>query len=119
MPHELETGIAERLHKAESDDEQLFTTPHTLQVLSVKPVGVHGQQDRHRVILSDGRHFVQAMLATQLNNLVADNSITKNTVIVTEKISCNYVQNKRCVACRPQTLLARRRLTFFFYVWRV
>ena len=54
MPHELETVIAERLFRAESDDEQLLTTPHTLQVLSVKPVVVPGRPDRYRAILSDG-----------------------------------------------------------------
>ncbi|KAJ8088096.1 60S acidic ribosomal protein P1 [Marasmius tenuissimus] len=95
MSYELETGVAELLHKAESDDEQLFTAPHTLQVLSVKSVGVKDQADRHRVILSDGRHFVQAMLATQLNHFITDELVSKHTVIVTEKISCNYVQGKR------------------------
>ncbi|KAL0577805.1 60S acidic ribosomal protein P1 [Marasmius crinis-equi] len=107
MTYELSAGIAERLHRAESDDEQLFTTPHTLQVLSVKPVGVNGQQDRHRVILSDGVFFVQAMLATQLNNMVADQTITKHTVIVTEKISCNYVQGKRLLILMSVRILGQ------------
>ncbi|KAF9261402.1 replication factor-A protein 1 [Marasmius fiardii PR-910] len=103
MSYELEAGIAERLINAESDDEQIFTTPHTLQILSVKPIGSRDkdgqapnpQSDRHRVILSDGVHFIQAMLATSLSPQVLDHSITKHTVIVTDKISCNYVQGKR------------------------
>ena len=51
--------------------------------------------DRYRVIISDGVHFIQAMLATQLNDLVRTNAIGKHTVVVVEKATCNYVQAKR------------------------
>ncbi|KAK7040919.1 60S acidic ribosomal protein P1 [Paramarasmius palmivorus] len=95
MSYQLEEGIIERLHEAEPTDEQLFTAPHVLQVLSVKQVGANGAQDRHRVILSDGAHFLQAMLATQLNHMLSDELLTKNTIIVTQKLSCNFVQGKR------------------------
>ncbi|KAL0578004.1 Replication factor A protein 1 [Marasmius crinis-equi] len=75
MTYELETGIAERLYNSQLEDGQLYTTPHTLQVLSVTPVA--------------------AMLATQLNTMVTDQSFTKHTVIVTKEISCNIVDGKR------------------------
>jgi replication factor A1 len=54
--------------------------------------------DRYRIIVSDGEHFIQAMLATQLNHLVNDESIKKNTIVNVTKMTCNYVQDKRCVA---------------------
>lgn len=45
--------------------------------------------------MSDGIHFIQAMLATQLNSMVHDETIRKHTVVVIEKLSCNNVQEKR------------------------
>lgn len=40
-----------------------------------------GTQDRYRVILSDGTHYIQGMLATQLNSLVTDGQLMENTII--------------------------------------
>jgi len=47
--------------------------------------------------MSDGVHYMQAMLATQLNGMVQDNTIQKGTVALLEKLTCNYVQEKRLV----------------------
>jgi replication factor A1 len=49
--------------------------------------------------VSDGEHFIQAMLATQLNSLVKDETIKKNSIINVTKMTCNFVQDKRCVPC--------------------
>jgi len=97
---QLSAGICLRLHNAQTGDEDLFTAGHTVQFLSIKQVtpnssGNNSALDRYRIIMSDGEHFLQAMLATQLNSLVQDNSIGKNTVAVIEKLTCNFVQNKR------------------------
>lgn len=97
---QLSAGICQRLQNADTGDEDLFTAGHTVQFLSIKQVtpttaSSNPAQDRYRIIISDGEHFLQAMLATQLNMLVHDNSIGKNTVAVIEKLTCNFVQNKR------------------------
>lgn len=97
---QLSAGICLKLQNAESGDEDLFTAGHTVQFLSIKQVtptttGSSAAMDRYRIIISDGEHFLQAMLATQLNSLVHDDSIGKNTVAVIEKLTCNFVQNKR------------------------
>jgi hypothetical protein len=47
------------------------------------------------IIVSDGTHFLQAMLATQLNDLVADNGVMKHTVVRLNKFAINNVQGKR------------------------
>lgn len=89
------------MQNADTSDEDLFTAGHTVQFLSIKQVtptttaSSNPAQDRYRIIISDGEHFLQAMLATQLNELVHNNSIGKNTVAVIEKLTCNFVQNKR------------------------
>jgi replication factor A1 len=101
-PSQLSAGTCYRLHNAQTGDEDLFTAGHTVQFLSIKQVtpsatGNSAALDRYRIIISDGEHFLQAMLATQLNNLVYENLIGKNTVAVIEKLTCNFVQNKRLI----------------------
>lgn len=100
---QLTAGSCARLHHATPEDEDLFNSPHTVQFLSIKKVTPtsttnNPSVDRYRIILSDGINFVQAMLATQLNHLVQENAIGKHTVATIEKLTCNYVQEKRLVA---------------------
>lgn len=91
----LSTGCIERLQTIEqttSEDEYVF------QILSLKPVNQPQGTPRYRIILSDGVHFMQAMLATQLNNLIQDGTIVKHSVIKIERLTCNYLQGKRYVS---------------------
>lgn len=105
----LSSGSVKILQKASPEDVDLFDHEYTLQFLSIKKVGNNANAptsappERYRLIISDGEHYMQAMLATQLNDLVQENSITKNTVAVVDKLTCNYVQEKRC-ASRPCTV---------------
>lgn len=97
---QLSAGICARLNEAQPGDEDLFTSGHTVQFLSIKKVNPTSTTnnpaiDRYRIIISDGERFLQAMLATQLNLLVHQNEIGKNTVAVIEKFTANYVQDKR------------------------
>jgi hypothetical protein len=50
------------------------------------------------LILSDGIHFIQAMLATQINRLVTENLVDKLSVIRLDNYACNVVQNRKCVS---------------------
>ncbi|KAI0093894.1 replication factor-A protein 1 [Irpex rosettiformis] len=98
MSFQLTSGICERIHNIKNDEEQeaLTQTTPTLQVLSIKKVGPSTTAaDRYRVIVSDGEHFLQAMLATQLNKFVEDDEVVKNSIIVIDKFTCNFVQDKR------------------------
>ena len=56
-----------------------------LQVIDVKKIGAANAgptaADRYRLVLSDGENYQQAMLATQLNDLVLSGGVKKNTVI--------------------------------------
>ncbi|KAG6814572.1 hypothetical protein H0H92_000100 [Tricholoma furcatifolium] len=94
---QLSAGICNRLAQASPDDHELFNGPHTVQFLSIKKVNApnQGAIDRYRIIISDGINFLQAMLATQLNSMVSDATIGKHTVAVIEKLTCNYVQEKK------------------------
>ncbi|KAJ7074076.1 hypothetical protein C8F01DRAFT_1099155 [Mycena amicta] len=94
---QLSTGSCQSLHTATPGDPAIFDSSHTLQVLSVKSVNSNTTtgQDRYRLIISDGNNFVQAMLATQLNSLVAEEEIKKHTILNITKMTCNFVQGKR------------------------
>ncbi|KAF8077769.1 hypothetical protein FPV67DRAFT_1775138 [Lyophyllum atratum] len=96
---QLTAGSCHRLSNASPDDDDLFNGPHTVQFLSIKKVnsGNAGGTDRFRIIMSDGINFLQAMLATQLNSMVNDQTIGKHTVAVIEKLTCNYIQEKRLI----------------------
>ncbi|KAJ6531268.1 hypothetical protein B0H19DRAFT_1191005 [Mycena capillaripes] len=94
---QLTTGSCIGLHNAAPGDASLFDATHTLQLLSIKPVGSNTTTtvDRYRIIMSDGEYFIQAMLATQLNHLYKEEQIKKNTIVNVTKMTCNYVQDKR------------------------
>ncbi|GMI14756.1 hypothetical protein TrLO_g4325 [Triparma laevis f. longispina] len=64
--------------------------PH-VQVINIKKVGT---QDRYRVILSDGTHYIQGMLATQLNNLITENHLVENAIVCLKEFITNVVQDK-------------------------
>lgn len=63
-----------------------------LQVLNVKQVG---GGERFRVIVSDGVHYAQGMLATQLNHLVK--SMPELCLIQVHRALVNQVQTKKVV----------------------
>jgi len=106
---QLSGGLCQRLQTAQAGDD-IFDEPHTVQFLSVKKVqpapGAQAANDRYRIIISDGEHFLQSMLATQLNHMVTDEQIGKNTVAVIEKVTCNFVQEKRSVRARYLPFIA-------------
>ncbi|KAJ3506293.1 hypothetical protein NMY22_g17301 [Coprinellus aureogranulatus] len=96
---QLSAGSCKRLQTAPHSDDTVYDSPHTIQFLSIKKVNSTnangGPLERYRIIVSDGIHFIQAMLATQLNSLVNEQTITRNTVAVIEKSTCNTVQGKK------------------------
>ena len=106
--HQLTEGICQRLNFGDKDEESLWNTKPTLQFLSIKKVVASSAtnspnnqgastNDRYRIIISDGLHFLQAMLATQLNYLVEEDRIGKNTIAAIESMSCQHIMEKRSV----------------------
>lgn len=99
MEQQLTAGICARLHNIRDNDDPVLQTSPTVQFLSLKRVppipGSSATVDRYRIIVSDGEHFLQAMMATQLNHLVEEGQVTKHSIIIMERFSCNVVQEKR------------------------
>ena len=99
VDYHLSTGACAQITQASADDQAAWSMQPTVQFLSIKKLQNTSttSPDRYRLIISDGVHFVQAMLATQLNELVENDTIKKHTVAVLEKYTSNVVQNKRSV----------------------
>lgn len=103
MDFQLTSGVLQRLLGAAAGDDDLWTSSPTLQILSLKKIPnpregqANSSPDRYRLIVSDGEKFTQAMLATQLSHMVNDNELTRHCIVRAEKLTCNTVQNKKCV----------------------
>lgn len=99
MASPLTAGACQVLYFTEPPPDSAALQP-TLQVLSIKkinapPGSANASVDRYRLILSDGTHFIQSMLATQMNSLVTNKDIDKNSVIKLVQFACNAVQDRR------------------------
>ena len=68
-----------------------------VQVISIKPVTNTSGQTRYRAVLSDGQHFVQGMLATQLNQLVESDQLQPNALIEVQDFMNNLVQGRSVI----------------------
>ena len=71
-----------------------MTRLFTIQIINFKKVS-NATNTRYRAILSDGQHFMQGMLATQMNSLVADGTLKEMVVIVARDVATFLVSEKK------------------------
>ncbi|TDL24921.1 replication factor-A protein 1 [Rickenella mellea] len=104
----LTSGIISRLIHAQGGENDLWTSGPTLQFISIKKVpSTSSPVDRYRIIVSDGEKYTQAMLATQLNQMVTDEAIGRHTVARIDKLTCNVVQQRRLIIILGITVLGK------------
>ncbi|WVF69368.1 hypothetical protein IAT40_004144 [Kwoniella sp. CBS 6097] len=96
MSSPLSAGFCELVFTSEVSSE---TTKPVLQILSVKKINAPGAQgqDRYRLILSDGKYFIQAMIATQLNHMVDSKELDKHVLVKLTQYVQNAVQGRKLV----------------------
>uniref|UniRef100_A0A1D1XHA3 Replication protein A subunit n=1 Tax=Anthurium amnicola TaxID=1678845 RepID=A0A1D1XHA3_9ARAE len=69
-----------------------------LQVVDLKLVQtVQNTTERFRMVLSDGVHAQQAMLATQMNTMVKSGQLQKGSVVQLNEFICNLIQNRKII----------------------
>lgn len=69
-----------------------------MEPTDIKQIGQSmNQTERFRLIISDGVHYTQAMLATQLNELVKNKHVDKCSVVRLNEYLCNAVQGRKIV----------------------
>ncbi|KAF0924124.1 hypothetical protein E2562_008441 [Oryza meyeriana var. granulata] len=79
------------------------TIQPVLQVVDVRPVTTKNAPptpkpaERFRMMLSDGTHTQQSMLATALNGLVKDGTLRPGTIVHLNDFMCNTIQGKRII----------------------
>jgi replication factor A1 len=98
------TSVAAPISLSAGSVSHIYTTKDTsskpvVQVVELKQITASNAtgSPRYRLAVSDGKHYQQAMLATQLNSLVADGSLQVHTVIRMNDFIANEVANKRII----------------------
>jgi len=91
----LTAGAISRLNANDTSGQPI------VQVIDHKVLqATNGQSaTRHRLVISDGQAFMQAMLATQLNALVDNGQIAVFTVMQLNECIVNLVQNRKVCIC--------------------
>lgn len=91
----LDDGFCAKANNAKASADLGGIEP-ALQILSIKKIaGAPGVPDRHRVILSDGAQFMQAMLSTTLNEQVEDGTFRRNAIIKLTKWEPQTLKEQR------------------------
>jgi replication factor A1 len=85
----LTPGAIQRI--SNSTEKQVDFMPR-LQVISVKLMHPSANQnDRYRLVLSDGEYYHQSMLATAQNELVTSGQLVENCVLCLEDFVLNEI----------------------------
>ncbi|CAN0323644.1 unnamed protein product, partial [Hapterophycus canaliculatus] len=58
---------------------------------------VSAGNERWRLVLSDGKHFVQSMLATQQNEMITSHELQEMCIVTLTDYIVNVVQNKKLI----------------------
>ncbi|KAI5021039.1 hypothetical protein ZWY2020_054449 [Hordeum vulgare] len=81
------------------------TIKPVLQVADLRPVTtknhVGHQSERYRMLLSDGVHSQQSMLATAHNHLDKTGALRLGSVVHLHDITCNTIQTRRSARLPP------------------
>ncbi|XP_042506103.1 replication protein A 70 kDa DNA-binding subunit E-like [Macadamia integrifolia] len=70
-----------------------------LQVTDIRLVNTQQQStnERYRILLSDGSHLQQGMLATQMNFLVKSGKLQKGSIVRLTQFVCNVIQGRMII----------------------
>ncbi|KAK6131989.1 hypothetical protein DH2020_034272 [Rehmannia glutinosa] len=79
-----------------SGDAQGTDIKPVLQVADIRLVNTQNQNnnERYRILLSDGSFTQQGMLATQRNELVRSEKLQKGSIVQLTQFVCNLIQNR-------------------------
>lgn len=90
---QLTTGVCDQIASADKSDRVWKSSP-IMQIVQAKTMETNGQT-RWRVVISDGRHVLQAMVVTQLNTLFENGDAVKGSIIRVLRFAINTIQERR------------------------
>ncbi|KAI8725264.1 Replication protein A subunit [Fusarium sp. LHS14.1] len=90
----LSRGALDVIFNDPNKAAKLFPVP-VLQCLQVKQMAPSAQGgERYRLVMSDGQHYVQTMLATQANHVVRDNQLVRGCFARIKQYTPNNLKGK-------------------------
>lgn len=91
MERELSAGAVAQISEVGGE-----VTHPVVQINDLRPVSTaQNSTERYRMLLSDGIHTQQAMLATQLNPMVKSGSLQTGSIVRLNEYICNQIQGRR------------------------
>lgn len=66
-----------------------------LQIIDIKKLS--STSDRYRLVISDGQHYQQAMLATQLNSLITTQQVKEHCIVRLDEFISNNVAKRKVI----------------------
>lgn len=67
-----------------------------MQCLQIKPIAQSAQGgDRYRLVMSDGDHYVQAVLAAQANTVVRDDTLKRGSIVRIHGYTTNTANGRK------------------------
>lgn len=93
---DLSQGALQEVFQGRKCDDSFQPVFQILDLRKVAP-SPNVQHDRYRVILSDGLHYTQGMLATGHNNLVTSGELQLQCLVKCQNLIVNNVGGRRCV----------------------
>lgn len=95
----LSAGVCAWLNQAPLDEIDELDSGYAVQLLSIRKIKQTTRtaqtQDRYHVVISDGVHWVRAVLSTHLNDLVCLGDVAKFTVVVIDTVTCTILRDIR------------------------
>ncbi|KAJ3687739.1 hypothetical protein LUZ61_016903 [Rhynchospora tenuis] len=107
MAHQLTSGAVSMISEGGGDGMQ-----PVLQISDVRQVSTaQNTTERYRMLLSDGTHTQQAMLATKLNSLVKEGNLQAGSIVQLNEYTCNEIQGRRIIiVIQLQVLQSKREI---------
>lgn len=92
---QLTPGAVAAMCEHAEGERSLGSLKPVLQVVDVRRVSNSQSAERFRMLLSDGVHTLQSMLATAENYRIKDGAIVKGTIIHLQEFTCSTIQSRR------------------------
>eukprot|EP00753_Platysulcus_tardus_P008232 PLAT1583.2.p1 GENE.PLAT1583.2~~PLAT1583.2.p1 ORF type:complete len:634 (-),score=376.92 PLAT1583.2:84-1985(-) len=101
MSVKLTAGAIPKIYKHETVDKPV------LQVRKLRPIkSAPGKPERFRLSVSDGTHFMQAMLATGLNDLIRDSVLAEGAVVQLQDYMPSDIPQRRIIIILSLTVVS-------------
>lgn len=94
----LTSGAISRIYTTrDTSGKPLVQVVELKRLITSANAGAAAKDDRYRLAVSDGEHFMQAMLATQLNHLVTEKEVMSNSIVRLNDFISQEVSSKRII----------------------